>query len=103
MPLPRPLNDAGPLLGYLSRLSGVNRDLADATVGAVRAVLSTPDGAMLLDLLEKSTLLSVMPVLSDDRALCARNAQALICSDLRRIMSDEHEQILRAKAGAKRP
>ncbi len=102
MSLPRPLNEPGPVLTYLSKLSAVNSDLAEATIGAVRAIMQTPDGAILLDLLEKSTTLSVLPILSDDRALLARNAQALIPSDLRRITSDEHEQLLLAKAGAKR-
>jgi hypothetical protein len=87
----------------MSRLSGANRDKVTEVVAAVRNALSTSDGAILLDLLEKSTLLSVLPILSDDRALSARNAQALICSDLRRIMSDEHEQLLLAKGGASGP
>lgn len=93
MSLPRLLNEPGPILTYLSRLRQVDSARADATIGAIRSLLSQPDGAILLDLLEKSTTLLVTPILADDRALFARNAQAILASDLRRIMSDEHEQV----------
>lgn len=95
MPLPLPLNEPGPLLAYLSKLHAFKKgEIAEATIGAVRAVLRTEDGRILLDLLEKSTSLLLTPILADDRALFARNAQAFIASDLRRIMSDENEQLL---------
>lgn len=93
MPLPLPLNEPGPVLTYLSKLRNLDAARADATIAAVRTVLSLPDGAILLDLLEKSTALSLVPILADERALFARNAQAILASDLRRITSDEHEQV----------
>lgn len=102
MSLPRLLNEPGPVLTYLSKLKQIDPARADATIGAVRALLSQPDGAILLDLLEKSTTLLVTPILADDRALFARNAQAILASDLRRITSDEHEQVS-GKDAEKRP
>ena len=99
-PLPRLLNEPGPLLSYMSRLSGKNSDLVTEITAAIRSVMATHDGALLLDLLEKATMISALPILSDERALSARNAQALIASDLRRIMSNEHEQLLLAKGSA---
>jgi hypothetical protein len=93
MSLPRPLSEPGPVLAYLSRLREKNPKLADDTILDVRAILQTPGGAILLDLLEKSTLLAPLPVMSEERALAARNAQAILALDLRRITSDEHEQV----------
>jgi hypothetical protein len=81
----------------------MDQEIFKDTTKAIRAVLSTEGGAILLDFLEKATLLSLSPVLGDDRALSARNAQALIPSDLRRIMSNEHEQLLLAKGDAGGP
>lgn len=100
MHLPRPLNEPGPLLAYLAKLRVVNPALTKDAVELIRATLATEGGAILLDLLEKSTLMSVSPILGDDRALSAKNAQALIPSDLRRIMSNETEQLL-AKGDAR--
>jgi hypothetical protein len=45
-------------------------------------------------MLENSTVNWRVPILADDRALAARNAQSFIALDLRRIMSDETEQLL---------
>jgi hypothetical protein len=89
MPLPLRLSEAGPILDYLRVLFATDRDLCIATATAVQSVLSQTDGRILLDLLEKSVLMTQLPVLADDRALLARNAQAFILSDLRRIASDE--------------
>jgi hypothetical protein len=62
---------------------------------SLRFLMETPDGAMLLDLLEKATVETVLPILADPRALEARNAQALIARDLRRIVSDETDQLVK--------
>ncbi len=94
MPLPRPLPEPGPVLTYLSKIGAINPALRDKTIGDIRALLAYPEGAILLELLEVSTSLSLLPTLADERALLARNAQAILASDLRRIMSDEHEQVL---------
>jgi len=103
MPLPRPLNEPGPVLSYLAKLQNSGHaDQADKAIDAVRALMLTPDGAMLLELLEVSTSLSLTGVLQDERALAARNAQSFIASDLRRIVSDEYEQLLERQANAGR-
>lgn len=66
----------------------------DKAIAAIRAMLSTPDGAIFLEMLENATVNWRVPILADDRALAARNAQSFIALDLRRIMSDETEQLL---------
>jgi hypothetical protein len=107
--LPPRLSEPGPLLTYLSHLQTQApehlRPLALEHIHAIREILATEEGAMLMDLLEKSTALSFLPVMSDERALVARNAQALILSDLRRIASNETEllrQAAEASAGRTR-
>jgi hypothetical protein len=94
MPLPLPLSEPGPVLTYLSKLRQVDPSLWEKTRQALRFLLETQDGAMLLDLLEKSTVQNVLPILADPRALEARNAQSLIARDLRRIVSDETDQLV---------
>jgi hypothetical protein len=100
LPLPPRLSEAGPLLTYLSHLQTQAPDhlkaLAVEHIHAIRDMLSTPEGAMFMDLLEKSTALSILPILADDRALAARNAQAQILGDLRRIASNETELLRKA-------
>ena len=99
MPLPRPLNEPGPLLTYLSKLrNSGHADQADKAQDAVRAVMASQVGAILLELLEVSTSLSLTGILQDERALAARNSQSFIASDLRRIMTDETEQLLERQA-----
>ena len=95
--LPLRLSDPGPPLSYLQWLRGANPKPADQTIAAVRSLMATADGAILLDLLEKSTKDFLHPVLADPRAFEARNAQSFIPLDLRRIMSDETEQLLQRK------
>ena len=97
--LPRLLNEPGPILTYLSKLrNGQHADKAAKAQAAVRTLLATPDGAILLELLEVSTSLSLTGILQDERALFARNSQSFIASDLRRIMTDETEQLLDRQA-----
>lgn len=98
MYLPQLLSEPGPLLTYLSKLRALDAGKADAAIDAVRVVLGTIEGVILLDLLEKSTQLLQTPIYADDRALLARNAQGFIASDLRRILSDETEQLLEQRA-----
>ena len=96
MELPRRLSKPGPLLEYLQVLQTSNdpkvRAKAGAVISAVRSCLSSHDGAILLDLLEKSTLLRSIPIDQDPRALDANNAQSFIALDLRRILSDELDE-----------
>jgi hypothetical protein len=94
MPLPLPLSEPGPVLTYLSKLRQADPAQWEKTRVALRFLLETPDGVMLLDLLEKATVHSLLPILADPRALEARNAQALIARDLRRITTDETEQLV---------
>jgi len=86
-PLPkvRPVN--GPILSYLRLLPD---DLGKELQATIQAVLRTPDGHILLEVLEKATLELNFPPLADQRALDAANAQSFIASDLRRI-ADETE------------
>jgi hypothetical protein len=105
LPLPLPLSEPGPLLTFLDRLVRQARAanqpelerMTDDYRGAIRQMLSTEEGGMFLELLEKSTLLSLLPILGDERALAARNAQASIARDLRRIMSNETELVRQAE------
>ena len=100
-PLPYPLSEPGPILTYLAGLRKNGPSLAkqaEAAEAAVRDLLQTNDGAILLELLEKAVSLSQMAILSDERALVGRNAQTFIVSDLRRIASNETEQLLAQRA-----
>jgi hypothetical protein len=104
MPLPLRHSEPGPILGYLTQLRAANPKLAEQTIAAVRALLRTQDGAILLDLLDKSTVQALVPILADPRALEARNAQGFIVSDLRRIVTNETEQLVQQqtdKAGTR--
>lgn len=94
MPLPLRLPKPGPLLEYVSWLSGFDQRLAIETANAIRTALSTREGLILLDLLEKSLEKSPLPISDDGRALAARNAQCFIASDLRRFLSDETHKLL---------
>jgi hypothetical protein len=106
--LPHPISEPGPILTYLARVRNAAKDeetryladMADHTLAAVKAMLQTPEGRIFMDLLEKSTQLSLTPILSDERALAARNAQGFITSDLRRIMTDETERLLQRQDDA---
>ena len=93
-PLPLPLNEPGPLLAYIETVNRLDADTAKKIINAVRNVLKTPDGAIMLDLLEKSVLFRLTSISDDGRALAASNAQAFISSDLKRIMGNESDQIL---------
>ena len=102
-PLPRRLSKPGPVLNYLTFLHRSEQQhpklkgLFESTVESVRTALSTPEGAILLDLLEKSTQDFRLPPDTDPRALDALNAQSFIALDLRRIVSDELERLLEQK------
>lgn len=94
--LPRRLSKPGPLLEYIQVLQTSNspevRQKAKQVIGAVRSTLASKDGAMMLELLEKSTLLRSIAIDQDPRALDANNAQSFIALDLRRILSDEFDE-----------
>lgn len=94
--LPRQHSEAGPVLKYLEKLGQTDPVAWERVTPVIADLLRTPEGAMLLDLLEKSTLFSLTPVSADPRASEARNAQAFIALDLRRIASDETERLLEA-------
>tara|TARA_R110000851_G_scaffold308778_1_gene467893 strand:+ start:26387 stop:26731 length:345 start_codon:yes stop_codon:yes gene_type:complete len=90
--LPRPRSKPGPLIEYISELkqAGLKKQ-ADIVVGAVRSSLNSKDGAILLELLEKSILERSIDISADPRALDANNAQSFIALDLRRILSNEFD------------
>lgn len=96
--LPRRVSPPGPLLEYLIALRRTHRGSVERVVDAVRACMTSEDGRILLDLLEKSTVLHALPIDCEPRACDARNAQSFIALDLRRIMSDEVEQLLHPPA-----
>jgi hypothetical protein len=94
MPLPLRLSKPGPILEYIEWLSGADEPTAIETARAIKAMLKTPEGAILLDLLQKSLEMRVLPMGSVHSALAERNAQCFILSDLRRLLTDETDQIL---------
>lgn len=103
-PLPLPVSKAGPIIAYLNDLNTVSPEMAQRAKearSAVRRCLATPDGAILLDLLEKSTTQFFLPPGSDPSACDAINAQRFIALDLRRLMSDEVELAREDHAGTR--
>lgn len=84
------LPEAGPVLGYLSRLPA---DQQQQIYAAVQQVLNSPDGSILLELLYYSIVVRTAPRGAEARALDDLNAQAFIVHDLKRIASDEHEYL----------
>lgn len=103
--LPNRQSKPGPVIDYLRELANHGdeniKDKARSAVHAVGAVLATPEGRILLELLEKSTLENYLPPSADERALSARNAQRFIVLDLRRIGA-ERETILDETSGVQR-
>jgi hypothetical protein len=90
--LPSRHSEPGPIIDYVQALQRAGRhDAARDIVHAVRDVGDTAAGRILLELLMKCTSGVPVPVLSDPRALAARNAQSFIAHDLRRLMSDEFD------------
>ena len=106
-PLPRRLSKPGPVLEYLMWLHKMEAGFPqmkgkfNAVVNAVKDVADTPEGAILLDLLEKSTHDFALAPDAEPRALDALNAQRFIALDLRRIVSNELEQILERQTSTK--
>jgi len=92
--LPNRLSESGPVVEYLNDIGQHSPELAHRAKQAVQAVrrcLNTEDGAILLDLLEKSTTLFFLHPRSNERACDNLNAQRFIALDLRRIASNEVE------------
>ncbi|MBT9385477.1 hypothetical protein KM176_16505 [Pseudooceanicola sp. CBS1P-1] len=102
--LPTMFAKSGPILQYLRPFLQHEdpeiRTRARAALRTVQRLLNTDDGAILMDLLEKSTTLFILDPLADPRALDAINAQRFIALDLRRIMSDETDTVLDAISSA---
>lgn len=91
-PLPRRLDPAGPIVSYLEFVAKLSPDmglLATEVRDALVRVFNTPDGQILMDLLDKATVEYAMHPLSDARACEALNAQRQIALDLRRIVSND--------------
>lgn len=105
MKLPRQYSEKGPLLQYLEKLQASQPDLAAAVRKAVRAMTRSDEGKIFLDLMDEAIINTQLPIMEDARAYAARNAQGLIAADLRRIASDEHEELVRQQdhaGGARR-
>jgi hypothetical protein len=91
--LPRRFSGIGPVIEYIAHLESNGLRLqAKQAVAAVRSVLNSPEGAIVLDLLDKATLERAIDLSADPRALDAINAQSFIALDLRRILSDEFDE-----------
>ena len=115
-PLPNPLSKPGPIIEYLSKLRDVaqrfggarGKDMlvqVDETEEAVRRVLLSEDGRVLMDLLEKSIDCRLHDVSENSGALGATMAQRFIASDLNRIASNERADLQKyaEAAAAARP
>jgi hypothetical protein len=106
MKLPQRLSARGPVIDYLLHLkqqakvqnSAPLNAKADEAISAVQRVLQTDDGAILLELLEKSTQDYFLSPMEDARALDALNAQRFIALDLRRILADEIQTVMDRQA-----
>lgn len=94
MELPRRRNKPGPLLAYISEYHAADPAKAKILVQSIRIAMGTNEGAILLDLIEKSTMLCASDPEENKRALGAKNAQSFIAHDLRRIMSNELDALL---------
>ncbi|MGL6210513.1 MAG: hypothetical protein ACRC14_11865 [Paracoccaceae bacterium] len=92
--LPLRLPEPGPLLKYVQWLISIDKNKGRDTARALHALLNSPNGAILLDLLQKSIEMSPIPISENVSALGARNAQAFIVADLRRLATDETDQLL---------
>jgi len=95
--LPNLISEPGPLLTYIAALEQIDATKASDLRRSIRAALGSVDGRILLELLEKATITTPTKILADPRALAARNSQAFIASDLRRILSDEYEKLVEQK------
>jgi hypothetical protein len=87
---------------YLNYLQSISPEMSARVKDvrhAVRNVLSTHDGAILLDLLEKSTVHFTLHPETEPRALDALNAQRMIALDFRRIASDDVEHLPQRQTG----
>ena len=99
MSLPARLAPKGPLLTYLEALARdpALRPRVAETQEAIRAALRSPGGQMLLDLMDRATcdwgLDPALGAAPEVRALADLKAQSLIAHDLRRLVSDELEQV----------
>jgi hypothetical protein len=90
---PLRLSKSGPVVDYLNTLhqSGNDNLAAQARLmaEATKRILETPDGLIMLEMLENSTTNFFLHPEADARALDALNAQRFIALDLRRIQRDE--------------
>lgn len=96
--LPNRLSEPGPLLEYLSWLMVSNPRSASDTAAAIREMVASPNGRIFMDLLEKSVETRPNQISESVSALLARNAQAFILADLRRLATNETEQLLAKRA-----
>lgn len=91
MDLPRRLSDPGPIIEYIANLERMKSKDARLLVASIRKLLLSPEGLILLKLLDKAILERSVSTSADPRALDALNAQSFIALDLRRILSDEFD------------
>lgn len=99
MHLPRRLKGKGPLVRYVEEIARSDRKLAREVVRAVREVVSTPAGRIVLAALDEATLATPDPDSPggpvSDRALREALGARSIPLDLQRLASDESEKLLR--------
>lgn len=93
--------EKGPLIRYLETLAASERYRIDGleAVNAIKVIFATPEGKTLLELMQKSIVDQVVPTSENTSALAARNAQAFIAHDLRRIVSNELDALFERHEG----
>ena len=92
--LPRLQPESGPLLAYLNCLPP---DLRKKTAAQLQAILTAPDAAILLEALEKAVVHRTFSIITDERALVARNAQAILVADLKRLATQDEDTYVSAR------
>jgi hypothetical protein len=93
--------ETGPLIQYLKTLAlsdGYKTEAREA-VEAIKEMLATPQGKILLDLMQKAVIERLVPTTENSSALACRNAQAFIAHDLRRIMNNELDALFEQQEG----
>lgn len=87
-------DEDGPVVDLIHRMleQGRPKD-AQTVVFTVRDACNGEAGHKLLKMLETVTIQTLVPIHADTRALTARNAQSFIAHDLRRVMSDEFDNV----------
>lgn len=99
LPRPRDSRVVGPVTEYLRNLLIEDPAEHDRAVQAVRALLNMPEGAMLLELLEKAVLYRSLPAGVLDGALREHNGQATLTLEITEL---KHAILAKERTGTER-